>query len=137
MKLEKESLRQIAKVSIGTGLALCGMFAVFFLLSLLGVGTLDHRVVLGGVLGTLAAILNFVALCLTVQKAAKIMDAKRRQAMLQVSYHSRLLLQAGWVVTAFLLPGIHTVAAALPLLFPSGVIFFLRSRAWEGSAKER
>ena len=137
MKLEKESLRQIARVSIGTGLALCGMFAVFFLLSLLGVGSLDHRVVLGGILGALAAMLNFTALCITVQKAAKIPSAKKRQAMLQVSYHSRLLLQAGWVVSAYLLPGIHTVAAALPLLFPSGVIFFRRSRAWEGSVKER
>ena len=37
-------------------------------------------------------------------------------------------VQAVWVVAAFLIPQVHFVAGALPVLFPNVVIFFLQSR---------
>ena len=45
-----------------------------------------------------------------------------------MSYNVRLLLQAVWVVAAYLIPQVHFVAGALPVLFPNVVIFFLQSR---------
>ena len=42
--------------------------------------------------------------------------------------NGRLLLQAGWIIVAILVPHIHVVAAAVPLLFPNLVIFYLQSK---------
>ena len=49
------------------------------------------------------------------------------KARFQISYNLRMLLQAGWVVAAFLIPQIHFVAGALPVLFPNVVIYFLQA----------
>ena len=43
-----------------------------------------------------------------------------------VSYNARMLLQAGWVVAAFLIPQISFFAGALPILFPHVVIYYLQ-----------
>ncbi len=137
MKLQSASRKEIKRISIGAGICLVIMEAVFFLLSCLGIGTFDYRVVLGGVLGTLIAIVNFVVLCLTIQKAAETEDQKLMKARFQVSYNARLILQAGWVVGAFLLPWVNVIAAAVPLLFPSVVIWFLQSRGTLVTPSER
>jgi dipeptide/tripeptide permease len=78
--------------------------------------------------GTLLAVVNFALLCLTIQKAAETEDKKQMKAKFQLSYNARLIAQALWVLAAFLLPCFQTVAAALPLLFPTLVIFFLNKQ---------
>lgn len=128
MKLQPASKREIKRISLGSLICLGVMLAAFYGLSLFGVGTFGYTVLLGGVLGTLVAVLNFTALCLTIQSAAGIEDKKQMKARIQVSYNARLFFQAAWVVAAFLIPAFHVVAAAVPLLFPSVVIFFLQSR---------
>ena len=128
MKFQSASKKEIIRVAAGSGICLAVMLAVCFVLSCFGAGVFDHTVLLGGVLCTNVAILNFAALCLTIQKAAQIEDKKQMKARIQLSYHARLLLQAAWVVAAFLIPWLHGIAGALPLLFPSVVIFFLQSR---------
>ena len=128
MKLQAASKREILRITIGTGICLLIMLAVFFVLSLLDMVKFDYRVLLGGAVGALVAIANFAALCLTIQSAATIEDKKAMKARIQVSYNARLFLQAAWVVAAFLLPCFNVVASALPLLFPTLVIFFLQSR---------
>ena len=50
------------------------------------------------------------------------------KARFQVSYNLRMIIQAGWVVVAFMVPWFHVVAAAVPLLFPTLTIYFLQSR---------
>ena len=72
------------------------------------------------------AILNFTIMCLTIQKATGIDDQKQMKAFIQGSYNGRLLLQAGWIVAAFLIPHTNVVAAAAPLLFPNLTIFYLQ-----------
>ena len=47
---------------------------------------------------------------------------------IQGSYNGRLLLQAGWIVAAFLIPHVQVVAAAVPLLFPNLTIFYLQAK---------
>lgn len=129
MKLQAASKKELTRISIGTvGFALV-MILVLYLLSLVGVGTFElSRVLLGAVLGCAVAISNFAFLCITIQKNVGLTDEKRMKARFQLSYNARMLYQAVWVVVAFLVPQIHVVAGALPLLFPHMVILFLQSR---------
>ena len=83
---------------------------------------------LGAACGSVVAILNFTILCLTVQSAVEIDSKKKMRQKFQMSYNVRLLLQAAWVIAAYLIPQVHFVAGALPVLFPNVVIFFLQSR---------
>lgn len=128
MKLQSASIKEIKRISIGSAVCLALMIAAFFLLSQFGIGSFDHRVIVSGALGTLAAIANFTVLCLTIQKAAGIEDKKQMKAHFQLSYNARLIAQAAWVVVAFLVPGLHALAAAIPLLFPTVIIYYLQLR---------
>lgn len=126
MKLQPAVKKTVRLLALGCSICLLLMLAVFGLLHLLGWVIFDYTVILGGVAGTGIAVLNFVLMCLTVQAAAQIDDKKRMKSKLQLSYNGRMILQAGWVVAAFLLPWFQPVAAALPLLFPTVVILVLR-----------
>lgn len=126
MKLHAASEREIKRVALGSLVCLAAMWAAFYLLAAVGIGRFDRGVFLGGLLGTLVAVLNFTALCLTIQSAAQTQDEKRRQAKLQLSYNGRLILQGAWVVAAYLMPWVNVVAGAVPLLFPSITVFFLK-----------
>lgn len=126
MKLQPASKKEIGRIALGSLLCLVLMLGVFFVLSLLGVGTFDYTVILGGVVGSGVAILNFVLLCLTVQKVAGMENGKPLKARVQLSYHLRLILQAVWIVVAFLVPVFNVLAAAIPLLFPSLVLYTLQ-----------
>ena len=128
MKFQPASIHEIKRMSIGSAICLVLMIAAFLLLSLVGVGSFGLKIILSGVVGTLIAIANFAILCLTIQNAAEVEDKKQMKARFQVSYNARLVFQAAWVVVAFLLPCFNVIAAAVPLLFPTIVIFFLQSR---------
>ena len=123
MKLQNASAREVKRVCVGSGICFAFMLAVFFLLSMVGVGDFGGRVVLSGALGTVIAVGNFTWLCLTIQNAAALQDEKKMKARFQRSYNTRLVLQSAWVVTAFLLPGFHVLAAAIPLLFPTVTLY--------------
>lgn len=126
MKLQSASKKEILRIAVGSFICLALMLAAFFALSFAKIVFFDYRVVLGGVAGTLVAIGNFALLCLTIQNAVGCDDKKQMKARFQLSYNIRLIAQAAWVVVAFLAPCFHVVAAALPLLFPTAVIYFLQ-----------
>ena len=128
MKFQPASIHEIKRMSIGSAACLVLMIAAFFLLSLVGVGGFGWKIVLSGLVGTLIALANFAILCLTIQSAAEIEDKKQIKARFQVSYNVRLFFQAAWVVVAFLLSCFNVIAASVPLLFPTIVIYFLQSR---------
>ena len=127
MKLQAASKKEILRIAIGTAICLAIMLTVFFVLSLFRIAPFDYKVILSGFVGGMIAVLNFTLLCLTIQSAAQIQEKKAIKARMQVSYNLRLLLQAAWVVAAYLIPCFNVVAAALPLLFPT-VVIFLGSR---------
>ena len=52
-----------------------------------------------------------------VQKIIDEPDEKKRKATLQLSYNSRMLLQAVWVVVAIAAPCFQPFAGVLPLFF--------------------
>ena len=127
MKLQAASKKELSRIAAGTVLGTLLMILILWLLSLLGIGTFTpSRIFLGAGIGCFIAIFNFYLLCLTVQKAVDIQDKKQMKMKFQVSYNFRMLLQAAWVVVALLVPGIHVVAGAVPLLFPHAVILLLQ-----------
>lgn len=138
MKLQPASRKELKRIAIGTLICDAIMIPGLFLLSQFGIGTFDIiRILLGTVGGSLIAIANFAVMCLTVQNAVEISDQKKMKAFFQASYNGRLLLQAAWVVVALLVPQIHVVAGAAPLLFPNAVIFYLQSKGKLVTPSER
>ena len=129
MKLQEASKKEITRIALGT-LACDGiMIAALFLLSQFGIGTFELlRILLGALCGSVVAVANFAILCLTVQSAVEIENKKLMKKRFQLSYNIRLVLQAIWVVAAFLIPQVHFVAGAAPVLFPNVVILYLQSR---------
>ena len=129
MKLQSASRKEIRRISIGT-LACDGiMIAGLWLLSQFDMGTFDlPRILLGAACGSIIAIANFTILCITVQIAAEMENKRKMKAKFQLSYNIRLALQAGWVVACFVIPQIHFIAGAAPVLFPNVVIFYLNSK---------
>ncbi|MEF2838466.1 MAG: ATP synthase subunit I [Oscillospiraceae bacterium] len=129
MKLQSASRKEIRRISIGV-LACDGiMIAGLWLLSQFDIGKFDLlRILVGAACGSVIAIINFTILCLTVQIAAEMDNKRKMKAKFQLSYNIRLALQAGWVVACFVIPQIHFIAGAAPILFPNVVIFYLNSK---------
>ena len=128
MKLQEASRRELKRIAAGSVICLAAMLGVFFLLSMFQTVKFDYTVLLGGVIGTALAIGNFWLLCLTIQQAAQSGDEKQMKARFQLSYNARLVLQAAWIVAAYLLPWFHVIAAAVPLLFPRLLIYFFQKK---------
>lgn len=127
MKLQPASRKEIKRIALGTAVCDLIMIAALFLMSQFGIGTFEPgRIVLGALCGSVIAVLNFTILCLTVQSAVEIENKRKMKARFQLSYNIRMVVQAGWVVIAFLVPQIHFVAGAAPILFPNVVIFYLQ-----------
>lgn len=128
MKLQSASKKEIKRVAKGTAVCDLILIAALFVLSLEGIGKFDYTMFLSVLGGSVVAVLNFTVMCLTIQKAVDIEEKKQMKAFIQGSYNGRLLLQAGWIVAAFLVPHLQAVAAAIPLLFPNLTIFYLQSK---------
>ena len=129
MKLQSASRKEIKRIAAGTLVCDGIMVAGLFLLSLVGIGKFEPvRILLGAACGSVIAVVNFAILCLTVQSAVEIENKRKMKARFQLSYNIRMVLQALWVVAAFLIPQIHFVAGALPVLFPNVVLIYLQSK---------
>ena len=128
MKLQPASKKEVKRIAKGVLICDVLMIAAIFVLSLVGVGTFSYRVFIGAIGGSIFAILNFVIMCLTIQRATEIDDKKHMKAFIQGSYNGRLILQAAWVVICFLIPHVHLIAGAAPLLFPNAIIFYLNAK---------
>ena len=79
---------------------------------------LDYTVFLGGIGGGAVAVLNFLLMGLSVQKAASASDEGTARMKLKASYSQRFLMQILWVILAIVAPCFHFVAGIAPLLFP-------------------
>ncbi len=128
MKLQPASKKEVKRIARGSAICAAIELVVFLILHLIGLFPFSYKIVLSIVGGVIVAVLNFTVLCLSIQKAADTADQKLMKSRMQLSYNLRLVLQAGWVVAAFLIPFLNAVAAAVPLLFPTLIIFFLQKR---------
>lgn len=126
MKLQPASRKEVSRIAVGCSICAVIELAGLLLLSLLGIGKFSYRMIIGAVGGTGVAIFNFALMCLMIQNAAGIQDQKLLKAKVQGSYNFRILVQAAWVAAAFFIPWINVIAAAIPLLFPTAVIYYLQ-----------
>ena len=128
MKLQSASQREVKRIACGTAAGSAMLVAAMLVLGKLGVGKFDYRVITGAIGGCLIAVLNFALMCMTIQRAVNIGEQKAMKSFIQGSYNARLLLQAGWIVAAYLMPWVNVFTAAIPLLFPNLIIFYLQAR---------
>lgn len=129
MKLQSASKKEIKRIAVGTGVLDLLLVAGLFLLSQFDIGAFQlGRILLSALIGSGIAILNFTIMCLTIQSAVGMQDMKKMKAKFQLSYNGRMILQAGWVVAAFLLPQFHFIAGAAPVLFPKVTILYLQAK---------
>ena len=126
MKLQPESKKELRRIAGGTAICTAAMWALFAALHLVGWVKFDYTVVLAGLVGAAVAVGNFAGICLVVQKVIDEPDEKKRKAKLQVSYNSRMLLQAVWVIVAIAAPCFQPFAGVLPLFFPRVTIYYLQ-----------
>ena len=115
MKLQPESKKELLRIACGVSLCTAVMWVVFAALHLVGWVVFDYR-----------AIGNFAGICFVVQKVIDEPDEKKRKAQLQISYNTRMLLQALWIIIAIAAPCFQAFAGVLPLLFPRVTIYYLQ-----------
>ena len=113
--------KETKNVIIISAICLVLMVAIFFVLHLIWPETVpfDYTVFLGGVSGSVIAILNFFLMALTVQKVASMEDRDAAAKLMRNSYSRRLLLQCLWIVAVIFADCFQLFAGILPLLFPS------------------
>lgn len=128
MILQPASRKEVLRITVGTAVCDVILVAALFLLSQFDIGTFQlGKILLSTLIGSVIAVANFAAMCLTVQSAVGMEDQKKMKAKFQLSYNVRMIVQAGWSVAAFLIPGLHFVAAAAPILFPKVTILYLNA----------
>ena len=129
MKLQPASQREVRRIAVGTLVCDVLMVAGLFLASQFDIGTFDlGKILVSCAIGSVIAVLNFALMCLTVQSAVGMADQKQMKAKFQLSYNVRMIIQAGWTVAAFLIPGLHFVAGAAPVIFPKVTILYLQAK---------
>ena len=105
---------------IGTGL----MWVVFAILHAVFPDKIpfDLTVILGGLGGSVVAVLNFFLMGLAVQKAAAASSEDQARTVMKMSYTWRMLMQGLWMVAAIAAPCFQFAAGLLPLLMPGAGI---------------
>ena len=113
--------KETKRVACITLICLAVMIAAFALLHhfLPDKVPFDYRVVLGGICGSIVAVLNFFLMGLAVQKASSASDEDSARLTIRASYSQRMMMQIVWMVLAAALPCFQIAASILPLLFPS------------------
>lgn len=81
------------------------------------IGKWDYTILLGNILGYIAAVGNFLIMGLSVQKAVE-MDAKDAKARLKASQSFRMLFLFIIAVVGYAVPVFNTIAVVIPFLFP-------------------
>ena len=121
MKLQKDVQREVIHIGIGVAV-LCVVLNIGFLIS----GHWDSTVLLGSLFGSVWAVLNFVLLGITVQKAAACEDPNRAKNIVQFSYSVRMLVSGLVLIAGVALPCFHWLAVVATALFQRITIFVMQ-----------
>lgn len=111
MKLSPSVKKETGHITLGVLAGDAIMIAVFAVLK-----RLDYTVLLGALLGSAAAIGNFLLMCLAVQKAME--DPDRAKAIVQGSYGKRMLGMVAVMVVGLVVPWFNGIAVLVPFLLP-------------------
>ena len=120
MKIDPAIRRETRRVACGIAVADLLMFGVFLLLK-----KFDYTVILGALLGSAAAVLNFFLLGITMQKAADREDGQKK--LVQSSYSLRMMMICLTIILGAVLPVFHTVAVIVPFLLNTPIILLLQA----------
>lgn len=116
-------LRETKRIAVGVFSMLAIMLVVYAAL-----GRFSLAVLLGGLIGALYAVLNFLLLGMTVQKVAEMREGNEELARMQMksSYNMRMVIMILLIVVAFALPFVDGLACMIPMLFPRLTILVLQ-----------
>ena len=122
-KPQETVLRETKRIAVGVFSMLAIMLVVYAAL-----GCFSLAVVLGGLIGALYAVLNFLLLGMTVQKVAEMREGNEELARMQMksSYNMRMVIMILLIVVAFALPFVDGLACMIPMLFPRLTILVLQ-----------
>lgn len=122
-KPQETVLRETKRIAVGVFSMLAIMLIVYAAL-----GRFSLAVLLGGLIGALYAVLNFLLLGMTVQKVADMREENEELARMQMksSYNMRMVIMILLIVVAFALPFVDGLACMIPMLFPRLTIFVLQ-----------
>lgn len=118
-KIDSAVLKETAFVGTVVLILSVLMQAVFLI-----IGKWDYTVLLGNILGFVAAVGNFFLMGLSVQKALG-KEEKEAKGVMKTSQSLRLLMLAAVCAVGYLAPVFHILAVVIPLLFPR-IAFFVR-----------
>ncbi len=117
-KVDPAIIKETKYLAVWVGVLSVLMHAVFLILR-----RWDYTVLLGNLLGGIAALGNFFLMGLSVQKALG-KDEKGAKSAMKVSQAYRTLLVLVLVILGVVLPWFDTVAVILPIFFPRiGIAF--------------
>ena len=122
-KPQETVLRETKRIAVGVFSMLAIMLIVYA-----AMGRFSLAVVLGGLIGALYAVLNFLLLGMTVQKVAEMREGNEELARMQMksSYNMRMVIMILLIVVAFALPFVDGLACMIPMLFPRLTILVLQ-----------
>ena len=122
-KPQETVLRETKRIAVGVFSMLAIMLIVYAAL-----GRFSLAVLLGGLIGALYAVLNFLLLGMTVQKVADMREENEELARMQMksSYNMRMVIMILLIVVAFALPFVDGLACMIPMLFPRLTILVLQ-----------
>ena len=111
-KLDPTVLKETLYILTSTLILSLLMQSVFLL-----VGAWDYKVLLGNILGIVAAVGNFLLMGITVQSALR-KEQKEAKSLMKLSQTLRLLMLFVVALVGYLVPIFSTVAVVIPFLFP-------------------
>ena len=111
-KIDKTVIRETRYIAGVTIILSVIMQAVFLI-----IGMWSYKVLLGNILGAAVAVVNFLLMGITVQKAVQ-KDEKDAATLMKLSQTLRNMMLLIAAVLAIVLPFINPVAAIIPLFFP-------------------
>ena len=115
MKVSAAIRRETGHIALGVLLGDAVMIGIFAVLK-----RLDLTVWLGTLLGSAAAVWNFLWMGLSAQKAMSNPD--RAQIIMHQSYTQRMLFMVVVMIVGFAAPWFHVIAVVVPFLLPSVTI---------------
>lgn len=112
MKIDKTVMRETKYIAAWVIILSLIMQAVFLI-----IGRWDYKVLLGNLFSGVMAVVNFLLMGITVQKAIE-KDEKEAKTAMRLSQSLRTLMLFAVLVLGLTLPCFNGAAAVIPMFFP-------------------
>ena len=119
MKLSPVVKKESFRIAVGCFSLMAIMLFVFFIFK-----QFSSNVLIGAVISTTLASLNFFLMCVSKQKELE-MQAKRAKLFSVFSYNVRNLIMLGIIIIGYTVFKLNIIALLAPLLFPRITILVL------------